>query len=259
MGDEARDQAIRDWKAGRFRCAVNNDILTTGVDFPGIDLIGHLRPTKSTVVWVQSLGRGTRPFPGKTNCLVLDFAGNTARLGCINDPKVPRPKGDKGGGEAPVKICPVCSTWNHTRATHCCSCGHKFLPQVKIKTTASELELMAGEGPKVETFAVKEVTYSAHFPRDGRAPSLQVGYSCDGLRKFREFVSLEHPKGIVRHKARDWWRARSGNEPPDTVEEALLPVRQAELATPTHIQVWVNKEYPEVMAYCYDGTGFELR
>jgi len=69
---------------------VNVGVLTTGFDFPEIDLIIMLRPTNSPVLWVQMLGRGTRPADGKENCMVLDFAGNTPRLGPINDPMIPK-------------------------------------------------------------------------------------------------------------------------------------------------------------------------
>lgn len=250
MGDEARDAAIRDWKSGRVVAAVNNNVLTTGIDFPQIDLIACLRPTKSPGLWVQMLGRGTRPYEGKENCLVLDFAGNTARLGPINDPVLPRKKGAKGGGEAPVKCCPVCGTWNHTRASHCISCGAEFTVAVKIQDTASELDILAGEAPKTVTFKVDHVEYEKHQPRDGRPPSLRVLYHC-GLRRFSEFVSLENAYGLVKHKARDWWRERAGEEPPDTVDEAITPRRQQSLATPTHIKVWINKKYPEILYHYF--------
>lgn len=40
---------------------VNNNVLTTGFDDPEIDLIAVLRHTASSPLWVQMLGRGTRP------------------------------------------------------------------------------------------------------------------------------------------------------------------------------------------------------
>src|SRR5512140_3338529 len=61
MSDGERDQNIADFVAGRYRAMVNNGILTTGFDFPEIDLIVMLRPTQSPGLWVQMLGRGTRP------------------------------------------------------------------------------------------------------------------------------------------------------------------------------------------------------
>ena len=45
----------------------------------GFDLC--VRPTKSPGLWLQMLGRGMRLSPGKTDCLVCDFAGNIRPLG----------------------------------------------------------------------------------------------------------------------------------------------------------------------------------
>ena len=64
------------------------DVLTTGFDDPDIDLIALMRPTKSPILHVQTVGRGLRPSPKKDHCLILDFAGNTMRLGPVNDMRV---------------------------------------------------------------------------------------------------------------------------------------------------------------------------
>ena len=73
-----RDQTIAAFKAGRIRALCSMNILTTGFNAPHVDLIAMLRPTKSVSLYIQMAGRGTRPSPGKTNCLVLDFAGNVS-------------------------------------------------------------------------------------------------------------------------------------------------------------------------------------
>ena len=253
MGDAARDQAIADFKAGKYRAAVNNNVLTTGFDFPAIDCIIVLRPTASTALWVQMLGRGTRPSPdtGKENCLVLDFAGNTRRLGPINDPVIPRRKGSKAGGEAPVKLCGSCATYNHASVTHCCYCGAEFSFQVKIKPTAASDELLRGEVPLVEVFKVDHITYSKH-EKAGRPPMLKVTYYC-GFRSFSEYVCIQHD-GFAQRKARQWWRERSTAAFPASTEDALALADT--LAAATHIRVWINKQYPEILAYCFDGTAF---
>lgn len=255
MGDAQRDQAILDFKAGKYRAAVNNNVLTTGFDFPAIDCIVVLRPTASTVLWVQMLGRGTRPFEcvkyKKENCLVLDFAGNTRRLGPINDPVIPRKKGAKAGGEAPVKLCGSCATYNHASVTHCAYCGAEFTFQVKIKQTAASDELLRGEAPLVEVFKVDHITYSTH-EKAGRPPMMKVTYYC-GLRSFSEYVCIQHD-GFAQRKARQWWRERSSAPFPESTEAAL--VQTDTLTAVTHLRIWVNKQYPEILTHCFDGTAF---
>lgn len=255
MGDAQRDQAILDFKAGKYRAAVNNNVLTTGFDFPAIDLIVVLRPTASTVLWVQMLGRGTRPFQcdeyKKENCLVLDFAGNTRRLGPINDPVIPRKKGSKAGGEAPVKLCGSCATYNHASVTHCTYCGAEFTFQVKIKKTAASDQLLRGDAPVVEVFKVDHITYSTH-EKAGRPPMMKVTYYC-GLRSFSEYVCIQHD-GFAQRKARQWWRERSSAPFPESTEAALTMT--SSLTAATHLRIWVNKQYPEILTHCFDGTAF---
>lgn len=271
MGDAERDRNISDFKAGKYRAMVNNGILTTGFDFPGIDLIVMLRPTQSPGLWVQMLGRGTRPVyrdgadlssvegrheaianGSKRNCLVLDFAGNTRRLGPINDPVIPRRKGKAGGGQAPIKLCEHCGTYNHASVRFCIECGQEFPREVKITHHAGTEALIADGMPQVEVFNVSRVVYMEHR-KEGRPASIRASYYC-GLRLFEEWVCLEH-EGFAKKKGRDWWRARSQvQEPPATVHEAMA--RLGELRTPTHIRVWINKKHPEIMAYDYSGAGF---
>lgn len=244
------DRRIAAFKAGTLRCLVNMGMLTTGFDHPPLDLIGMLRRTMSPGLWVQMLGRGTRPSPEtrKTNCLVLDFAGNTRRLGPINDPKIPRRKG-KGGGDAPCRICENCGTYNHAAARVCIFCGEEFTFAPKIVATASEEELIRSDLPVVEQFDVAQVMYYLH-EKPGSPPQIKVDYHCNGgLHKFTEFVKLEH-NGFASKWSRDWWRARfPGDYVPDTTAEALQLIQQ--LRVPHRVRVWVNKKYPEVLSCEY--------
>lgn len=259
MPAKERDAAVKWFRAppnGEVRCLVNNGVFTTGFDCPELDLIVMLRPTTSPGLWVQMLGRGTRPAPGKTDCLVLDFAGNTKRLGPINDPVLPRRKGSKGGGTAPVKCCEACGTYVHASLRTCPHCGQEFPRAVKFNGTASTMELMRdADAPVVEVFEVKHVSIEQYKARNSdKPPCLRVVYACKGdIRMFSEFVCLQH-QGFAGHKARQWWRERSQFTPPATVEEALK--RLQELDTPTHVRVWLNAKHPQVMAADFTGNAF---
>lgn len=260
MSGEERDKNIIAFQKGELRMLVNNNILTTGFDSPWVDCIVCLRPTASSVLWVQMLGRGTRPFAGnaidpriKQNCLALDFAGNTRRLGPINDPVVPRKKGE-GTGEAPVKICPVCDTWNHASARYCIFCKSEFTFVVKIKPTSSTVELLKGDLPIVKVFKVDHVTYRQHT-KIGRPPMVKATYYC-GLRSFEEYICVEHGQ-IAGRKARQWWRTRTEDPMPATTSEALEIIDQLHPAT--HLRIWTNKQYPEILSYCFDGTAFNTQ
>lgn len=53
------------------------DILNEGVDIPGVNMVLFLRPTESSTVFIQQLGRGLRKYDNKPYVTVLDFIGNS--------------------------------------------------------------------------------------------------------------------------------------------------------------------------------------
>lgn len=53
------------------------DILNEGVDIPGVNMVLFLRPTESSTIFIQQLGRGLRKFQNKNYVTILDFIGNS--------------------------------------------------------------------------------------------------------------------------------------------------------------------------------------
>lgn len=70
---EDREQILKDFDDGKYKVLTNAMLLTEGWDCPSVDCIICLRPTKSRSLYAQIIGRGTRLFAGKENCLVLDY------------------------------------------------------------------------------------------------------------------------------------------------------------------------------------------
>jgi len=253
VSKDFRRNSIEAHKNNELKCLVGFKIFTVGYDNPQIDMIIDLQPTMSAGLHVQKYGRGGRPSPEtfKENCLILDYAGNTARNGPINDPQIPKKKG-KSTGEIPVKICEKdklvkgegCGCYNHISARVCEDCGCEFKIQVKITEKASTQEILRPDTtiPLREFFNVDHVTYRAHN-KLGSKPCLRVEYLC-GMRRFKEFVFIEG-KAAAAFKARDWWRKRSNLEPPNTVEQALNAV--SVLRKPRRIEVHLNTEYPTIL------------
>lgn len=111
-----RDRLITAFKNRDYRYLVNVAVLTTGFDAPHVDLIAILRPTESVSLYQQIVGRGLRLSPGKTDCLILDYAGNPHDL---YTPEVGSPKGKSDN--VPVQVfCPACgfanTFWGKTTA-----------------------------------------------------------------------------------------------------------------------------------------------
>ncbi|NLW10773.1 MAG: DUF3427 domain-containing protein [Clostridiaceae bacterium] len=77
VGERVRayDDLQSETKELELLCSV--DILNEGVDIPGVNMIIFLRPTESSTVFIQQLGRGLRKFENKPYVTVLDFIGNS--------------------------------------------------------------------------------------------------------------------------------------------------------------------------------------
>lgn len=200
-----RDKVIAGFKEGKFRCVVNINILSTGFDEPGIDMIAMLRPTNSPTLHVQALGRGSRVMEGKADCLVLDFAGNTARLGPINNPLV-KVKGRAGeGGEPITKTCPKCESILAPAVRTCPDCKHEF--EFAHGLSDAPYEEISLEDGKHKWLEVHGVRYELAY-RPAAPTMVKVIYNCSG-NAISEFICIEHT-GYAGHKARHWIKFRGG-------------------------------------------------
>lgn len=74
--DEKREKAIAQLENGEIEYIITVDIFNEGVDIPCINQVILLRPTESSIVYIQQLGRGLRKYPDKEYVVVLDFIGN---------------------------------------------------------------------------------------------------------------------------------------------------------------------------------------
>lgn len=242
------DHFINEFKKGRIRCLINNDKLTTGFDHPSIDLVAVLRATQSVTLWQQMVGRGFRIAEGKNDCLVLDYGGNTKRLGAVNDPVLPQSRkkrsGDAPVGEAPIKVCPNCECYNHARARECEVCGYEF-PVGSNLTNVSNLDLIkevAEDEDTIEAKVATNVFYVKHVSARGTT-QLKVTYQC-GLEFFTEYIGFEQ-HGVLKAKAIFWWQQRTNLPFPTSVDEALA--NAALLKKPVFINVRTNVKYPEIV------------
>lgn len=103
-----RDAIIRQFKEKQIKYLVNVSVLTTGFDAPHVDFIAILRPTESVSLYQQIVGRGLRLAPGKTECLVVDYAANGFDL---FHPEVGSVKPDSDSEPVQV-LCPGCGFAN---------------------------------------------------------------------------------------------------------------------------------------------------
>ena len=71
-----RATSLQQLASGELEVIFSVDMFNEGVDVPNIDTVLMLRPTESTVIWMQQFGRGLRKAPGKSHLKVIDYIGN---------------------------------------------------------------------------------------------------------------------------------------------------------------------------------------
>lgn len=68
-----RARFIAEFKLFKFPVLISVSALSEGTDIPNIDSLLLARPTQSTTVFIQAIGRGLRTCDGKPDCLIIDF------------------------------------------------------------------------------------------------------------------------------------------------------------------------------------------
>lgn len=236
-----RDHILDRYRDGFYRAVVNVNVLTTGIDIPDIDLIILLRPTKSPVVYAQSVGRGLRVAEGKEACVVLDFAGNVSRHGPV-DSIVIRNKGKKQKGEPVTKECPECQCINHAAAKICVACNHEFEFKVKIDKTASDLDIL--QKKEKVWIDVDSITVNRHKKRN-KPDSIRIDYYC-GLRRYSQWAAINSYSGYAAHSAKYVLsRFVALPEEFDYTIENILDLKGS-FRTPKRIFVNKMENFPEV-------------
>lgn len=194
-----RDDIIRRFKSGEIKALTNANVLTTGFDFPDIDLIAMLRPTMSPGLYVQMAGRGMRLKSHTDHCLVLDFAGVVAQHGPITYVQPPASKNQsKEPGEAPIKVCDSCNELVHLSAKVCPSCGTPF-PEPKKKPLKLHHDDIMGNANK--TMELTKWRWAKHISKASGKEMIRVTYY-GGLSdpSITEYFPITH-EGYAGQKA----------------------------------------------------------
>jgi superfamily II DNA or RNA helicase len=214
----SREQVINEWKNGEYKVLVNAGILTTGFNFKPIETIILYRGTTSDNLFLQMIGRGSRPSPetGKKFFNTLDFGGHKERLGGYRDRREYSltHKTKKSDGVAPVKECgtqyrkgvkkdpetgyyidknnrPGCGSYLATSIMVCPYCGYLFeTEQEKIE---AELELIDTYIPTSQKAIIKDMPVWSDIEKDAELRGYKQGwvianilskYGEDGLKDY---------------------------------------------------------------------------
>ena len=133
---------------------MNVDVLTRGFDAPDIGCGILARPTRSLALHIQMLGRMLRVHPSKDYALILDHAGNIARLGFPDDP-LPTclDMGERGENNDTRKKddplpwnCPQCQSLVPPKTRICPTCGFMAKRQQEVEVLDGALAEISRTG-----------------------------------------------------------------------------------------------------------------
>jgi superfamily II DNA or RNA helicase len=189
---EDRELMFDRFRSGETRIICNVGVLTTGIDLD-VRCIIDAKPTKSPILFVQTIGRGLRTAEGKDHLLILDHAGNHLRLGMVTDVGADRLDDGKErqGAERKAerreplpKICDECKAVVPPRTTACPCCGAQIHGFTTVDAVEGELVRLGerGSGSRQATIADK-----AGFYGELKGIAGAKGYSGGwASHKFRE-------------------------------------------------------------------------
>lgn len=254
-----RTDTLTRFKRGELKAVTNMNVLTTGFDFPDIDLVAFARPTMSPTLYVQMAGRGCRLKSHTDHCMVLDFGGLVSTHGPITDVKPPKKKGGKSAGEAPVKTCPACDELVAISVKVCPTCMFEF-PEPEKKSIALHNDDIMGAGVKRR---VRAWMCRVHFAQTSGKESIRLDYDLcpesemsPGPLRVSQFLTVWNggvQQDYARRDLRVLAKKGGGNgffESPEAFDSAqLLAQKMNMLRPPTQVTVKADGKFFRVRGH----------
>lgn len=204
MDLDDREPIIDGFRAGTIKVLCNVAVLTKGFDAPDTSCVVLARPTKSLMMHYQMMGRGLRPASGKTDCIIIDHAGNCLRSGVpteplpsdLDDGKFTSSDRRVRDEEKPEKLprpCPKCACMFTGAA--CPSCGFAPKPHEDVEWVDGKLVPLGQKKSKRLTAADKESIY-AQLLGYARQHSYSPGWAFYKCKEYTGGSAPRNTRGI---------------------------------------------------------------
>jgi len=269
LTDIERTANMAAWESGDKRIIVSVNILIEGFDLPRLDCLVMVRPTLSSSLFLQAVGRVLRPYPGKTSGFLLDLTDNTARFGTDLDRiKITVPKAVEAivkKEDELQKLCPMCEKECHVVCRVCPHCGYAW-PAEEI-TEAAEVPGLADvvfaeqKPPEPETHNVTGMEISTHDSRKSGKSLGRIDYLYGDNIYTPETATLwlclpDYYAGYAVEKARQKWDMLTADvdlDFPECVEDFEKCAPQ--IPRPSRMVI-VPGDYPEIERLDFDDVPF---
>jgi len=200
MDDDQRKRILGGLANGSVQVVCSCDLISEGTDIPAIGCAILLRPTQSTSLFIQQVGRALRTCEGKEHAIILDHVGNVLTHGMPEDDRDWSLDGEvKRGGKKKkkeqvvrVKQCPSCYAM-HNPAPNCPHCEYKY------EVEAREIKQEEGELRQVTEDAAKIIR---------KQRSREVG----AARTLEDLLRVQKARGYKEGWANHVWMSRNKKE-----------------------------------------------
>ena len=190
MSMEDREEILYCFTHGHTTALCNANLLTTGFDYPDIDMIAMLRPTMSPGLYLQMAGRGLRLKSNGGDCLILDFAGNVQRHGPVAFVSPPARKGEARQGVMPCKECPQCLEIVPLSLAVCPSCGYVF-PKNSLTWVLYDGDV---NGDGYEKHSVWKWSWMITQSRKNNTPMIVCEFRTNGNDRISKYFLVWHER-----------------------------------------------------------------
>jgi len=119
--DEKREETLKRFRSGETTILSNVGLFTEGTDIPEIECMCIAVSTKNIGKWLQMIGRGARPYPGKKSFYVFDHGKNINEHGFYEDPIIWTLDGKKLSYKKPSPVEP-----KEKHKMNCKNCNRVF-------------------------------------------------------------------------------------------------------------------------------------
>ena len=165
-----REKIWRDLDTGSLRVVCSVGTIGYGWDHPIVSCVVGARPTNSLALWLQQVGRASRPYPNKDHMIVLDNGGNSERLDALYEDdrhwslESGVVKDDDDTEAVKVTTCKQCLRCYRAGRPKCPYCGfERPKPELNVQTVEADLQER-----KRERKAMSAEEWKAHLDTEAK-------------------------------------------------------------------------------------------
>ena len=228
---DQRAEIFKDYEQGLVKVLCNVGVLVAGFD-SDVRCIIYARPTKSSIRWVQCIGRGLRTAEGKDHCLIFDHSGTVHRLGYPTDCEIDELSSEDDGLSKAEKIKKEIEKLE--KAPKECPKCHYLKPVGQLMCPKCGFEPRFGEDVETdETRQIKKLKSAIENTKQEKADNVtkQEFYSqLMGLKREHKALGKQKKDGYYAHlykaKFGVWPRSLSNSEKPAGIEVRNFEISQ---------------------------------